>query len=853
MLNKCLLCVAIVACIHLSPIAESFADSSINIWFEGNSRRVGQKETAKKSSYIWDGSIISLNAARNEFEPFQMVLRSDYKIDNVSLKISDFFSDDNVIKSNKFKIYKVEYVSAKKYGMLADPLVPLRGALSLSAGINQPVWIRLYVPATAVAGDYNGNIIISIDGVEDTIPVELHVWNFSLPEKSTLFRVSPHWESSSFVKETYGVENNYTELVYSFYKELKRIGISPAQSFDLKKVDAKGDNEIEIAFSEKDRHIDYFLNTLKYNNLDLNLYYSAVGKYDPSRSYPFTPNYRERVVSYISQTADYYREKGWLPYMWIQHYGDEPCQTCSGGEHVHPGYDFIKDWSKLSRSAASDLKILLAEQPTPQLAGSVDIWNTPWHLLKSGDVKERHEAGETVIAYSCGSKIRNPLVEERFNLWNIFSEGADGCWSWHLYYMGDFNSDDDSRRYFMFYNGKTVGITDEPVISLRSEIMGESKDDWEYLKLIEKKFGNSMASSIANIVAKRPGPLGKGNLNEIGLYSIRDFMGRKLEREKPVFQDDFSNLNFVAEMRNVKAKAEYGGSVHLDYAEPPELIEDFESLDHWKTRGPVKATLDFMKKVEGVSSVKVIFNKGSINPEALSFSMYDLPITNWSEYDFLEFDVYSEGELSLFDVNITFNEEYGKGYKIRGGIDWIKGDQVHAIGIFSENGSFPGKWRHIKMDLNSISGNFSLPEGRKRVVSLHFRMGSGGSVNEPLPDTDYVIYIDNMRISKRKYKRSGDVISMPIQVNDLTGNIEWIVDYEVPSGTSIKIQSRSGGTKKYEHAEWTEWKPIEATSLFEGKIESFSKPYFQYKVMLTSDGNETPFLRGISMYQEMSH
>lgn len=111
------------------------------------------------------------------------------------------------------------------------------------------------------------------------------------------------------------------------------------------------------------------------------------------------------------------------------------------------------------------------------------------------------------------------------------------------------------------------------------------------------------------------------------------------------------------------------GSAQLDCAEPHVLIEGFENLTHWKTRKPIKAILNYDKKADGNSRVKVIFNKDEIDPMLFSFSSTKLSVTDWSDYNFLEFDVYVELDLSLFDISITFNNEYGRGYNVRGGVD----------------------------------------------------------------------------------------------------------------------------------------------------------------------------------------
>ena len=52
---------------------------------------------------------------------------------------------------------------------------------------NQPIWIDIYTPDTQTAGTYNGNITISANGKNTkTIPITLQVWDFSIPDTSSL-------------------------------------------------------------------------------------------------------------------------------------------------------------------------------------------------------------------------------------------------------------------------------------------------------------------------------------------------------------------------------------------------------------------------------------------------------------------------------------------------------------------------------------------------------------------------------------------------------------------------------------------------------------------------------------------
>ncbi len=70
----------------------------------------------------------------------------------------------------------------KQYPDIAVPL-ELEHPFNIAAGQNQGVWVDIYVPASAAAGLYQGVVTVGREGAADqTIPVELTVRNFSLPD-----------------------------------------------------------------------------------------------------------------------------------------------------------------------------------------------------------------------------------------------------------------------------------------------------------------------------------------------------------------------------------------------------------------------------------------------------------------------------------------------------------------------------------------------------------------------------------------------------------------------------------------------------------------------------------------------
>ncbi len=148
----------------------------------------------------------TLKAAKNEFEAFQLIVTADQdNLSGVNVSVSDLTGPNgNKISSSAIMIYKEAFMNITTLsntdgltGYWPDALIPkkdeyvgeVRNAFpfSVTLGRNQPVWIEIYVPATAAAGLYIGTATVTATNqTAVAIPVELTVWNFTLPSTSTL-------------------------------------------------------------------------------------------------------------------------------------------------------------------------------------------------------------------------------------------------------------------------------------------------------------------------------------------------------------------------------------------------------------------------------------------------------------------------------------------------------------------------------------------------------------------------------------------------------------------------------------------------------------------------------------------
>lgn len=135
--------------------------------------------------YIWSG--------KNEYEPFQLILKPASRIEELRVSITDLVSDSKVISCQSVDIRKVEYVKITKptdsygyAGQWPDPLPEVKGPVTAFGGENTTFWINVYVPDKTPAGIYYGNVKLESPNWKEDIPVKLTVWDFALPEITSL-------------------------------------------------------------------------------------------------------------------------------------------------------------------------------------------------------------------------------------------------------------------------------------------------------------------------------------------------------------------------------------------------------------------------------------------------------------------------------------------------------------------------------------------------------------------------------------------------------------------------------------------------------------------------------------------
>jgi len=97
------------------------------------------------------------------------------------------------------------YYGTLRVGEWPDPILP-DSAVDVAGGRAQPVWVEVRVPLDAEAGRYAGRLELTAADWSYSLPLEVVVWGFDLPERRALPSSFLLWPK--FVYRRHGVEPN---------------------------------------------------------------------------------------------------------------------------------------------------------------------------------------------------------------------------------------------------------------------------------------------------------------------------------------------------------------------------------------------------------------------------------------------------------------------------------------------------------------------------------------------------------------------------------------------------------------------------------------------------------------------
>lgn len=477
-----LLLIALVMLVTIAP-----ARSEPQVWVAPSLVRVRPEETPKKQRQI------TLYSAKGEYESFQIVIHAPKGgLTNVNVT--------GGIPGAKVTMYREHYVFVgtsspsppgdrnppQPAGWYPDGLIPftdaagkdLRGAeydavpCRIAAGRNAVIWVDVYTPREAQAGESRGTFTVTSDQGEVEVGAKLQVWDFALPVKPALKSCFLFWP-----KEQNGAGRNVTEQDEELLRHrLMPMTVDPAN--ERRFIDTLGLNSTNAGF---------------WSGADTN-----TGKMSAAPSVEETRRAaarHEKDLFLYNYTAD--------------EIGPNP--------KLHAP---MKQWARNLQAAG--IRNLVTMAPIPELyregRSAVDIWVVLPKLYQAAKerIAEVRRKGDEVWSY-------NAVVQDTYSpKWELdyapvnwrlqpgfinYCLGLTGLLYWRV---DNWTSSPWSNVYAMpgypgegllVYPGRPVGVPGVAP-SMRLKYLRDGVEDYDYLALLEQRGAGDWARGVAQEVGR---------------------------------------------------------------------------------------------------------------------------------------------------------------------------------------------------------------------------------------------------------------------------------------------------------------------------------------------------------------
>jgi hypothetical protein len=490
---------------------------------------------------------LQIRLAKNETEAIQLVLFpkeeiSDFKVTCGKLKGPCGYT----IEQKDISVLRVKYLFisnptdwTSEAGFWPDPLpeLSLQNA-NLIPNQNNPLWIRVYASKNIMAGIYKGEIKLTGKDFRHTIPLEVEIYNFELPDRKsckTSVSIMPHyiWKYHNVDK----IEDKRL-ILDMYWKNFSKHSISPYEPTPLDPIKFKWPSTKDIqeiaktTSLSKNILIDILFDWKEWDNAmrkAFELYHfnsfrikiPGMGKLDwKYKKEPELLGFKDNTLEYkilfnswCKAYRDHLKEKGWLKYGYA-HCFDEPRPEY---------YDFVMRGFKKLKRIIPDVKRLLTEQPEPELIGGPNIWVPVTSHYNEKNVETCKSAGDefwwyiccSPVAPYCSIHIDHPATELRVWLWQTWKRGIKGIHHWNATFwtsqkkytnsLQDPYTDGmtwsgngapygygDGRLIYppekFLFNKRGEPIYSQPVDSIRWEMLRDGIEDYEYLEILKELY-----------------------------------------------------------------------------------------------------------------------------------------------------------------------------------------------------------------------------------------------------------------------------------------------------------------------------------------------------------------------------
>jgi hypothetical protein len=426
-----------------------------SLWAVHDGEKVAPDElnhACKAKNAAWDGRRVTLFGGRNEIVAFQVIVEADAQgIGALSLSLPELkrrggesrirylppAADPTAYAGRPIQIFSVRSMrvteesraswawapgspAAPRHttGWQAVQLVPEnaragRGGLPLcvAPSRSQALWIELYTGRERPAGTYDGTIRVQADAVALTLPLELRVFDFALPDANSL-PAMVYFEPEQ--PELYQGRN----LDPAYHRFAHRHRIELVHAYDEARVLARRGRFDGADFIPKAG-------------------YEGPGEGVGNTIVPVS--FYGPGPEFVQKESAWKRSDAWMEFvgktlprtLTFLYLPDEPYPP------QYPEVRRIAENVKSNPGLGGRLPTFLTKAIVPELQGPIDIWCVPPQALDLKAAAVEHAKGRRVWTYNGGRPqgptpvIDAPATEARAIPWASFKHALDLYFFWH--------------------------------------------------------------------------------------------------------------------------------------------------------------------------------------------------------------------------------------------------------------------------------------------------------------------------------------------------------------------------------------------------------------------------------------
>jgi hypothetical protein len=497
-----------------------------------------QAEGYQAANHLWNATDhrVWLQAARNEFVAFQVMLRGDSPAGTIKAELT---FDGTAGKAIQVAVERYHPLPARG-GPMPDPIVPFSfGADSRERARYRSLHVEVYVPHGVAPGDYPGTLELSASAQAREssaagqamlrLPVSLRVWDFSLPDHL------------SFLPEMncYGLpedELDYYRLAHRHRTVLNRVPYNQSGRVQDGCAPLWDKARLKLDWSRWDRRFGPLLDGTAFADLPrkgvpVECFYLPLhenwpspmegnfnGDYWADRAFP--DSYRRAFVAAAKEIAAHLMDKQWNETLFQGFLNNKNNFKANGWSRGSSPWlldepaSFQDYWALryFARAFHEGINRAMKDDPrasasAPRLVFRADISRPQWrrdsldglldyHVVGSAMreyprlvFERKRTLGEIVLEYGSSNAIEGSNVQPAAWCVDAWSLGADGVIPWQT--VGSSNSWKKADELALFYPhpaedgpGPTEpGTKPTPIPSVRLKSYRRGEQDIEYLML----------------------------------------------------------------------------------------------------------------------------------------------------------------------------------------------------------------------------------------------------------------------------------------------------------------------------------------------------------------------------------